>query len=198
MGSKYIPVYLIRHGENEISLKDPKLTEVGCVQARSLSLLSWEVDGIISSPTRRTLETAVIISESLKVPYHVHDLLMERIDFSDVPDLGYAKFRELCAKSTDDRNYVLPNGESSYTSGLRLEYLITRTANIAKRGIIIVTHQGVISDYLRNKFSASELAEKSLLFSQIREDSLANCSITRIDVYGNNHMLQYVGRKHHE
>jgi len=125
------------------------------------------------------------------------DLVKERIDFLDVPNLGYTNFRKLCARSSDDRDYVLPNGESSYTSGLRLEYFMTRATNIVDNSVIIVTHQGIISDYLRNKFPMEFIHEKSKLFAQIREDSIVNCSITRVDVMGSEHILKYIGKTDH-
>ncbi len=188
-------VYLVRHGENEISLNDPRLTPKGQLQARSLRFDLSKIDGVVCSPTRRTVETGIIISKNLGVPYQKSELVKERIDFLDVPGMGYTNFRKLCARSSDERDYILPNAESSYTSGLRLEYFMTRAANMIENGLVIVTHQGIISDYLRNKFQPSLLEEKSATFTKIREDAIANCSITRVDVAGHSHVLQYIGKK---
>jgi|GEM_PF-1983698 broad specificity phosphatase PhoE len=198
MSARYKTVYLIRHGQNEISLKDPKLTSLGESQARQIKFSFGEVDGIVTSPTRRTIETATIIGQTLDVPCQVHDLVKERIDYSDVPNSGYTRFKQFCAMSSKNRDYILPNGESSYTSGLRLEYVMIRLTNVVDKGVIIVTHQGIISDYLRNKFSEDQLMEKLPLFVRLREDSLDNCSITRVDVRGHDHILQYIGKKNTE
>lgn len=193
----YKSIYLIRHGENEINLNDPSLTEKGVSQAKAINFQKNVIDGIVASPTRRTTETAIIIGNTLGVTYHTHDLIKERIDYMDVPNSGYTNFKKYCTLSTKNRDYVLPNGESSYTSGLRLEYFITYVANIVDNGAIIVTHQGIISDYLRNRYSADQLDNKFHLFTTQREDSISNCSITRIDVKGSEHLLQYIGKKDH-
>lgn len=197
MKKVYKSIYLIRHGENEISLGDPQLTDRGIAQAKSIRFQKDEVDGIVASPTRRTIETAIIVAKTLGVSYHTHDLLKERLDYLDVPGCGYTNFKKRCALSTNNRNYVLPNGESSYTSGLRMEYFVTYVANIVNNGAILVTHQGIIADYLRNKFSADYLDSKLHTFTTLREDSIANCSVTRVDVKGSDHILQYIGSIEH-
>ncbi|OGV92574.1 hypothetical protein A3B57_00670 [Microgenomates group bacterium RIFCSPLOWO2_01_FULL_47_10] len=197
MMNQYKSVYLIRHGENEINLNDPGLTDYGKIQANKITFTKHQVDGIVTSPTKRTLETAQVISKSIGVPYQIENLINERLDFLDVPQLNYPQFRKLCAASTNDRDYVLPNGQSSYTSGLRLEYFMTYVANIVSNGAIIVTHQGIISDYLRNKFSDVEIERICPLFNETREDTIANCSITQVDIFGKDHQLRYIGCTSH-
>jgi len=197
MNNSYKSIYLIRHGENEISLGNPQLTDRGIVQAKSIRFQKGEIDGIVASPTRRTVETAMVIANTLGVSYHTNDLLKERLDFLDVPDSGYTNFKKRCVFSSNNRHYVLPNGESSYSSGLRLEYFVTYIANIANNGVVLVTHQGIIADYLRNKFSSDYLDSKLHTFTTLREDSIANCSVTRVDVKGDDHILQYIGSTEH-
>lgn len=194
MISKSKVVYLVRHGENEIIFGDPKLTPKGESQAHVIQFDVPKIDGIISSPTKRTLETAKIIHRRLNIPYQTNDLLKERIDFLDVPKIGYTNFRKLCMRSSIERDFALPNGESSFTSGLRLEYYMTVVANMIDNAVVMVTHQGIISDYLRNKFSEAIIEAASETFTKIREDAIANCSITRVDVVGSMHTLRYIGR----
>ncbi|MCX8501844.1 MAG: histidine phosphatase family protein [Alphaproteobacteria bacterium] len=71
-------MFLVRHGQSEFNvhfsvtrqdplIRDPNLTEVGRqqVKAAAQSLRNYDLKQIVSSPYRRTLQTAEILSESL-------------------------------------------------------------------------------------------------------------------------------------
>jgi len=189
-------IYLIRHGENEEQFGDPPLTKKGEQQANRI-VLDDEIDIIYTSPSLRAVQTASIINEKLGVPQKVNALLKERLDMTDVPDLAYGEYRHLCYLSANDRNFVLPNGETGYTSGLRLEYLIAVTANQIDSAGVFVTHQGILSDFMRNKFSPEYLDEKYSHYSRVRADAFKNCSITKLLVDGNQYEIDYLASAEH-
>lgn len=86
---------LIRHGQSEWNvpfgawridsgIPDPKLTEIGREQARLAAARLSERGAVrlISSPYRRTLETAEIIAAILNLDIEVEPLVRERCAFS--------------------------------------------------------------------------------------------------------------------
>lgn len=90
---------LIRHAESawnehfgwsriDVGLPDPPLTAVGIEQARRAAgrLRHEGVRRLITSPYRRTLQTALIIAEELDLPITIDPLVRERCAFSC--DLG--------------------------------------------------------------------------------------------------------------
>jgi phosphohistidine phosphatase SixA len=64
------PVYIIRHGEKEVSEPDPRLTAAGRERAAKWSdmVRLAEIDVVITSNAKRTRETGEIIAEQLTVP----------------------------------------------------------------------------------------------------------------------------------
>ena len=66
-------------GKHE-GLYDSPLTEIGIRQAKNIVeiLKSYDFDLIISSPLKRALQTAEIISKTLNIEIEVNDLFKER------------------------------------------------------------------------------------------------------------------------
>jgi broad specificity phosphatase PhoE len=86
---------LIRHAESEwnfhfgnyridAGLPDPSLTEAGLAQAEAIAteLAGLDLRRLVSSPYRRALQTATIISRRLGLPITVEPLVRERCAFS--------------------------------------------------------------------------------------------------------------------
>lgn len=86
---------LIRHAEStwnehfgplriDVGLPDPVLTERGVAQARAAAerLRGEGIRRLITSPYRRTLQTAAILAEALEVPITVDATVRERCAFS--------------------------------------------------------------------------------------------------------------------
>ena len=86
---------LIRHAESawnehfgssriDVGLPDPPLTEKGIEQARSAAerLRQEGIRRLITSPYRRTLQTASIIAAALDVPITIDPMVRERCAFS--------------------------------------------------------------------------------------------------------------------
>lgn len=102
---------LIRHAQSEWnrqfsetridpSIPDPELTDLGRRQAEGLAkeLKSYSLSALITSPYRRTLETAEIVAADLDLPISINPLVRERCAFScDIgsnPDV----LKEICPR----------------------------------------------------------------------------------------------------
>lgn len=111
---------LVRHAESEWNrlfsatrvdpgIRDPALTDVGREQAEQLipEIATLGIRHLISSPYRRTLETATTIARALDLPIEIQPLVRERCVFScDIgtpaselrrlwPDLDFAGLDEV-------------------------------------------------------------------------------------------------------
>ncbi len=86
---------LVRHGQSQWNaafnrtridpdIRDPHLTETGREQATIAAgrLADRGVDRLIVSPYTRTLQTAAVIAEQLRLPIEVEPLVRERAAFS--------------------------------------------------------------------------------------------------------------------
>lgn len=85
----------IRHGQSEFNvvygetrkdpgIEDPSITELGAEQAAAAVgfLEGLNIKRLISSPYRRTLQTASIIASSLQVPISIDPIVREHYAFS--------------------------------------------------------------------------------------------------------------------
>ncbi len=90
---------LLRHAESEFNvvynisgvdpgIEDPKLTERGHHQAREVvaQLSDYSFDRILTSPYTRTLQTAKIVADALKLPITIEPEVRERGAF--ICDIG--------------------------------------------------------------------------------------------------------------
>jgi broad specificity phosphatase PhoE len=172
-------IYLVRHGEKYPIKGDPGLNSRGVKEARLLAkhFKSIQIDKIISSPSKRTIETAKIIAHFLNKPFSIDKRLSERIYFDDSFDLGYQDYLELAKKSTLDRDYVLPNNMTSVKKGKLIEGLVDDLEH--DKNILLVTHEGAISDYLRNLFSIRILKKYNSAYTKYF--NIKSASITMIN-----------------
>jgi len=193
-------IYLVRHGDKEKTAGDVPLTPLGKVEAEKTGkfFLDKNIDLILSSPQKRALQTAEIIQKILKTPpLKVNDILKERINFGDVLNQSFSEFETMAEKSSLERDWVLPNGESSVAAGRRLESVIPIVAMGTFRNILIITHGGIITDFLRNAFSAGELDKKFPDFSSKRETAINTCSITKLEIDGSELKLMTIASVSH-
>jgi broad specificity phosphatase PhoE len=174
-------IYLIRHAEKIIGSGDVGITSHGKLQALLTGkyLKNLQINRLYSSLQKRAIETAKVIGKSIRKPFNESKLLNERISFGEVAKLTYEQYTNLCSRSTLNRSFILPNGETSIKAGERFELFIQKHKKIGKN-LIIVSHSGVIADYLRNIFPINLLKKKSEYFSKFY--SVRNCSITEIEV----------------
>lgn len=173
--------YLIRHGQKLSELGDPGLTEEGFKQARETGeyLTQFPVTQIVSSPFRRTTETANVIGEVLQLEPIFDEKLVERANWDQTTQkLTYHEFVEDWVRATHDRDYVMKIGDSSRQTGERVEKSIA-ALNKPQQHVILVTHGGAIADYLRNVFGDDAVAPVLKQYEGIGSDyGIMNCSIT--------------------
>ena len=82
-------IYLVRHGQKQSHAGDPGLTEVGVQQAQETGtyLKQFPITKIISSPFKRTVETAFHIGQALDLEHHIDSLLEERMNWASAEKL---------------------------------------------------------------------------------------------------------------
>lgn len=186
-------IYLIRHGQKHASAGNPALTKIGIEQAKETGkyLSQFPISKIISSPTKRTIETAKNIAEVLNLEYSSDNDLIERMDWTD-PNVTRNEFLQEWIKATNNRDYVPKYGDSSKDTGKRVSQLINK---ITDNHIVLVTHGGAILDYLRNIFGDAKISKLRKHYDAGEDYQMQNCAINKIEI--NDHqptlkLLNYV------
>ncbi len=164
MNNESVRLVLIRHGEVAanrgfcyLGRRDDVLTARGREQAAALSktLAGLRIDAVLSSPLRRTLETAEIVAARVGHVVEVDDRLVE-LDFGDWDGRSRA---EVVAIDDENRRTVeaweadptlpAPGGESLADVERRaVELARDLAATRAGSTVALVTHMGVIKTLL--------------------------------------------------
>lgn len=179
--------YLVRHGEKHTAQGDPPLSSAGRRQAKFTAkfLSRFPVKAIFTSPMKRTIQTAVVIGKTLGMPILPTPLLKERVNWGDDPRQSFAEFLAMWKKASKKRDWQPPVGDSSFQSGKRLESLIDSLDSHPAKHIVLVTHGGIIADFLRNLFDDSHLDFHLPGFSSSWDDNIIKeCSITILEKKG--------------
>jgi len=173
--------YLIRHGQKVGVYGDPALTELGQQQAERTGqyLKDFAIDAIQASPLKRTQETAHAIAQHLKLQVHLNPLLVERENWDDA-NQSFNEFAQEWIKSTNDREFVLPSGDSSRSAGQRLETAMLTASENGHHQVVFVSHGGVIADVLRNLFHDEVMAPHLAQAAYGWDYEIGLCSITQI------------------
>lgn len=155
-------IYLIRHAEKVPEVGDPGLSQKGIRQTGLLAAYFEDkrIDLMISSPSIRSRQTAELIKSDLHIKLSFDSKLKERLSFGDVEKQTYEEYLGIVGRSSRDRNYVLPNGDSSISVGNKILEVI-KGVDSKYKNIAIISHGGSISDFLRNTFSEDLLKEMS-------------------------------------
>lgn len=172
-------IYLVRHGQKNSNPNDPGLTNLGIKQARQTGKFfkDKKIGKILCSPFQRTLQTAQIIAQITSLNPAVSDDLRERAEWTG--NLSFQKFEIFWIKSSSERSWQPPIGDSSIDAGKRLEQIITQHKNT--QSLVIVTHGGLITDFLRNIVDDKYLINNFFkTIKNLRETNIPNCSITTI------------------
>lgn len=176
--------YCVRHGESTHNAEGrlqgqsnvPGLSELGQRQAQAAAevLAAYPVEAIYSSPLRRALETADIISRRIGLPVQTDPRLQE-IDvglFQDQrrSDVERLYPRELAGWLSGDPDFRLPGGESRNDLARRGCEALEAIARSSHEHAVVVSHGGLIVTVL-----------KTLMGIPLSEPPLAleNGSITR-------------------
>ncbi|RAI93632.1 2,3-bisphosphoglycerate-dependent phosphoglycerate mutase/probable phosphoglycerate mutase [Paenibacillus pabuli] len=175
---------LVRHALKEKCIGDVPITSEGVVQAKStaLHLANVPVTKIIASPLRRAIDTAAHISLQTNVTVTEDQRLRERANWGDLPEQTFEEFISMWDTCTSDPDYLPPVGDSSKQAGERLASFLTELTSVEPPDshIVIVTHGGLITDFLVNTFSEQELNVWHPDFIAMQSQLIPECSITTL------------------
>ena len=192
-------IYLVRHGEKEKHKINPPLSNLGNSQAKKTALYfeDIKIDKIYSSPLLRTIQTAKIISEYLKTNFEVNNLLKERFSWGDIKNQTYLEFIGIWKKSSLVRNWQPARGLSSTKAGQRFNSFLKSIDENKYRNVIIVSHGGIIADFLRNCFDDKTLNSILPNFSDYYENLIPVCSITTLEKRNNIYNIVKIADTNH-
>ena len=167
-------IYLVQHGDKERLPGDPGLTELGKRQAEVTArwLRATGLQAVYSSPLRRARETAEPVSQATGLAVQVDSRLRERLNWDGTQAFG--TFLAEWDRSTEDRDLVLSNGESSRSAGERLRLFLAGLAG-GSGPVAVVSHGGVTVDLLRNLLGDEGLPPRLIA------DGIPPCAITTLD-----------------
>jgi probable phosphoglycerate mutase len=180
---------LVRHGVTEYSVakrfagrSDLELTEAGREQARLAAGRIAElgpVDVLISSPLRRTRQTAQQLADRLELPVLIEDGVIET-DFGDWDGYTYAEVSQKWPAELQrwlaDPSVAPPSGESFETVTRRVRRARDRIlAEHAGKTVVVVSHVSPIKTLVRLALDAPASALQRMF--------LEPASISVIDYY---------------
>lgn len=185
--------FLVRHGIKEKAIGDVPITPQGINQAQTTAehISKIPIHAIISSPLRRAIETAEYIAAKTNVEIIVDDRLRERANWGDLPEQTFEEFIQMWDKCTREPDYIPPIGDSVKSACKRMSSLLTSLAVQYPSGsnIIIVTHGGLITDYIVNTFSEDVLHHFHPEFVAEQSSLVSECSITTLTFDGQNYTI---------
>ncbi|MDF2659868.1 MAG: histidine phosphatase family protein [Paenibacillus sp.] len=180
--------FLVRHAVKEKAIGDVSITPEGIIQAQltARSFCDLPITTIAASPLRRAKETAKYIALETKSTILEDRRLRERANWGDLPEQTFDEFVAMWERSTRDPDYIPPVGDSARQAGTRLLSLLLELAkkHPYESNIVLVTHGGLITDFLVNTFSENQLQVWHPDFVAVQSDLVPECSITKL-IYEN-------------
>ncbi|OWR30797.1 hypothetical protein CDO73_09405 [Saccharibacillus sp. O23] len=180
-------VWLVRHGYKEKWFGDVPLTSEGVRQARATArfLSGRPVAAIVSSPLRRTVETAECLAERIGIPVQQDARLRERANWGDIPGQSFEAFIEVWERCTLDADYEPPGGgDSVRRAASRLQAALSDWTSRFEPGdeLVFVTHGGLITDFLVCAFEEKDLNLAHPDFVAMQSRLIPECSVTELTV----------------
>jgi broad specificity phosphatase PhoE len=167
-------IFVVQHGDKERVPGDPGLTEPGQEQAAAAArwLAGAGVRALFSSPLRRARETAAAVAIVTGLPVQLDDRLRERLNWEGTQP--FDAFLAEWDRSTQDRDLVLGNGESSRSAGERMRDFLAGLRG-GPGPAAVVSHGGVTTDLLRTLLGDAALPPGLLA------EGIPSCAITTLD-----------------
>jgi broad specificity phosphatase PhoE len=179
--------YLVRHAKKEKGVGNVAISFEGILQAQATAQHFREiaVKKIVSSPLKRAIQTAIIIAKETESTISEDIRLRERANWGDIPGQTFEEFAQIWERCTHDRDYCPPaGGDSARMAGERLaSCLLELSAAHPEDSIIVVTHGGLITDFLVNVIPDEELRKRNENFLAEQSHLVAECSITKISCH---------------
>lgn len=183
-----VTFYLIRHALKEKNIGDVSITSTGRKQAELTAqrVAQLPIAAIISSPLRRAKETAEFFSLATKAPLIEDQRLRERANWGDLPGQSFEDFVTMWNRCTQEPDYIPPIGDSARQAAERMASLLLDLCDKQSKdsSMVIVTHGGLITDFLVNTFSDNELNAWHPRFREKQSELVSECSITKL-IYEN-------------
>lgn len=179
-------IVFVRHGQgehtlnppNSLHIQDPKLTKEGVVQARRLirELPLIESDIVITSPLRRTVETALLWSKEVKCKIIVNPLVGPRM-FPQLPEGKTLPCDVLLSRKSLELEfphltYEANISEEIWSNGINIlpedkfkelaEAFIFWSKHQSNNRVFVVSHDGTITSY-RQLITGMKLTRKAFL-----------------------------------
>ncbi len=174
--------YLIRHGDKVKTVGDPPLSEKGVNQAQATAnyMTIHPIQQIIASPILRTQQTARYLADKLGLDIQTEPLLRERVNWGDDPEQSFDDFLAMWEKASLERDWIPPVGDSSRSAGARMQQVIESHQDPHEH-IALITHGGIITDFVLNVFDDEELNKALPNFPTTKEDNVFECSLTIVE-----------------
>ena len=137
-------LHVVRHGRTEVNAagkllgrNNPELDQTGRKQAEELANRLGEVDLVISSPLKRTMETASYISNTVKTDPRWLELDYGELEGRSIEDID----TEIWERWRSDIEWAPDGGESLTALGARVTEACEDIVEISKdREVVVVTH----------------------------------------------------------
>jgi broad specificity phosphatase PhoE len=194
-------LYLIRHAIKEKSIGDVPISPEGILQAQATAqyFRNFLINTIFSSPLRRAKETAKYIALEAELTISEDNRLRERANWGDLPGQTFDEFVAMWERCTVDPDYLPPVGYSAKQAGERLSSFLLELAkkHPLESNIVIVTHGGLITDFLVNTFSENQLNVWHPNFVEVQSELIPECSITKLIYESGNYKLDFFASVEH-
>tara|TARA_Y100000590_G_C15556796_1_gene953143 strand:+ start:184 stop:744 length:561 start_codon:yes stop_codon:yes gene_type:complete len=145
-------LYVVRHGRTEVNAagkllgrNDPELDETGRTQALDLANRLGKVDLVISSPLKRTMETASYINSKVEIDSRWLELDYGKLEGRSIESID----NEIWKKWRSDINWAPDGGESLAVLGARVRSACEEISKISgDKDVVVVTHVSPIKAVL--------------------------------------------------
>jgi 2,3-bisphosphoglycerate-dependent phosphoglycerate mutase/probable phosphoglycerate mutase len=193
--------FLVRHAIKEKAIGDVPITPKGILQSKATArrFCNLPIITIVTSPLRRAKETAAYIGLKTKLTISEDSRLRERANWGDLPEQTFDEFIAMWERCTRDRDYIPPVGDSAKQAGERLSSFLIELAkkHPPESNIVIVTHGGLITDFLVHTFSESLLNARHPNFVAVQSDLIPECSVTKLIYENGNYRLDVFASVEH-
>ena len=140
----------VRHGQTDanaagllLGRSDPPLNDAGRAQAGAIAarVAPYGPDRVVTSPLRRTVQTAEIVGAACGLPIAVEDRLVE-VDYGEYDGLPFTELpADLVRQWRTDADFAPPGGESLASVGVRMAALSRELlADVDRAPVVAVSH----------------------------------------------------------
>jgi len=183
-------IYLQRHGESESNVKkiftcrklDPCLSENGIKQITDKIdfYKDKNIEKIISSPSKRAMQTAEILSEAFSLKFSIDENLFE-VDVGDLEgqseldDVNMNFFLSITGRWINKKeNVYFPHGEGLCDINRRIKHILKTYFNDIAGNIILAGHCDFFAMFLNTFFKFKDIKPLFLKRGGIAEYSQSN------------------------